>query len=540
MKFKVIFIVLLFLSAALVGAGFGFMEVNRIHRENNTIHFPSTNYFNPVDSRFVEQLGTKTSQSFTLVGNVQFNDGVLTNCYDQNVERFYCSHVFDNVSNYLNTCTNLLGSLNGVFAGETATAGNAKEFGYAEYTCLNAPNEFVDLMTSNGFTQLAMANSHVFDAGGYGITATLDAFYGSNTKPVGIFEASNQIKDGEEFEFGDSHGVMISCTEEILDKQFSGHEYSVNFIKDEEALKDLCRKVKQFKMLSTDAIVVYYYFANQKDGMISDHQRAVVNQFFDAGADIIIGTNPDIIEPMEVHDGKTIMGKNRKQIALYSLGSLMTGNTKKISGIAKNIGMIARFTFTNDGEEGYLTKAEFTPTYCVSYPTTESVERAGAHVNVFSMMEVVDYINNGGSNKSSITVTKPAVKARLVDMGTTTEAPVRAKVNKEDKTKNENETVSEDTEESTQDIEVTTEENITTEEIQIPENDGGLQNFFGILRVGAKENKPVLENEEFQSNLTKNDFMYIDKSWEMVIKRFFGEYKYEKTADSVWFTLKNQ
>ena len=537
MKFKTIFILLLFLSAALVGAGFGFMEVNRIHQANNTIHFPDANFFHPVDLRFVERLGTSTSESFTAVGNIQFNNGVVTNCYDQNLDRFSCDDILDPVSEYLTTTTNLLGSMNGIFAGETATAGSSKDFGYAEYKYLNAPDEFAEMLMNNDFNFLAMSNSHVYDGGSYGVSTTKDLFLGSNTKPVGIFGNSADKTDGEEFTFGDSKGVVVSCTEVINDKIDEGHEYCLNYIKDEDSLKALCRKVKQFKMLSTDAVVVYYFFANQKDGLITDHQRAVSKQLFEAGADIIIGTNPDIVEPMEIYDGKTISGKDKKQLALYSLGSLVTGDTTKIAGITKNVGIIARFTFTNDGEEGYLAKAEFTPTYCSSYPTVSGGEDAGTHVNVFSMMDIATYVSDGGSLKSSIVSTKPAFKKRLIDDVVTTEAPKVAKDKNQVESQTNTDFVPEEREEDTE-----VEEPDVTEEVPSTQADpslqGAIRRFFGVQPVAAKPKQEVLENEEYQNNLTKADFSYIDKSWELVMDRLFGEYKYEKKEDSVWFTLK--
>lgn len=64
-------------------------------------------------------------------------------------------------------------------------------------------------------------------------------------------------------------------------------------------------------------VVVQISWSSNPRLSISDDQRTIAKALCDSGADIVIGHNPGIIQPMEIYEGKPI---------LYSLGNFLHGD----------------------------------------------------------------------------------------------------------------------------------------------------------------------------------------------------------------------
>ena len=64
----------------------------------------------------------------------------------------------------------------------------------------------------------------------------------------------------------------------------------------------------------TDAVIVYAHWGTEYDLQQNDRQRSLAHSFCDAGADLIIGSHPHVVQPIEIYDGKPIF---------YSLGNFI-------------------------------------------------------------------------------------------------------------------------------------------------------------------------------------------------------------------------
>lgn len=65
-----------------------------------------------------------------------------------------------------------------------------------------------------------------------------------------------------------------------------------------------------------------------------DSQKALFDALFEAGADIVIGTEPYALQPIEIRDLKDSDGTEKKGIAIYSLGTFLGSETYGSSGVA--------------------------------------------------------------------------------------------------------------------------------------------------------------------------------------------------------------
>ena len=81
-----------------------------------------------------------------------------------------------------------------------------------------------------------------------------------------------------------------------------------------------------------DYLVVYVHWGVERETEPKDYQRAMGRQYIDAGADLVIGSHPHVLQGIEYYKGKPIF---------YSLGNFVFG-----SSIPKT--MLVQAEFSND------------------------------------------------------------------------------------------------------------------------------------------------------------------------------------------------
>lgn len=83
---------------------------------------------------------------------------------------------------------------------------------------------------------------------------------------------------------------------------------------------------------------------------------------FEAGADVIIGGHPHVVEPMEIREITNADGTTRTGYVIYSLGNFISSQRYE-NGIMKDIGLILDMEFEKKGGKTTLTEWKFAPTY---------------------------------------------------------------------------------------------------------------------------------------------------------------------------------
>ncbi|HFC36337.1 MAG TPA: hypothetical protein ENJ49_01525, partial [Candidatus Moranbacteria bacterium] len=79
----------------------------------------------------------------------------------------------------------------------------------------------------------------------------------------------------------------------------------------------------------SDFIVVYSHWGREYKLVNSERQQKLAHQFIDAGADLIIGAHPHVVQPIEIYKNKAIF---------YSLGNFVfdqyfSDNVRSILGV---------------------------------------------------------------------------------------------------------------------------------------------------------------------------------------------------------------
>ena len=214
-----------------------------------------------------------------------------------------------------------------------------EEFGYSGYPMFNSPQEFGSVMADDyGFNLVSTANNHSFDRYAAGVHGS-NAFWRSkqNVHMAGTYDSWEEQKNIPVYEINGITYTFLSWTFSINGLQLpEGEEYLVNLY--EGRVEEMLDQVRQADAKS-DVVIAAIHWGIEYSMEASDEQRELARQLVDAGADIIIGNHPHVIQPIE-HIGDAI--------CFYAMGNLISAQLE----LKNLVGMIGalKITKTVQGE----------------------------------------------------------------------------------------------------------------------------------------------------------------------------------------------
>ena len=210
------------------------------------------------------------------------------------------------------------------------------ELGLSSYPQFNTPQEFGDAMVDLGFNLVSTANNHSLDKGEQGIENSLT--YWKNQKNVVTAGTYLSQEEADALPVHEINGITYTYLSYTYGCNGltapEGKEYMVNVYAGHE--EEMLEKVRQADQIS-DVVMIAMHWGTEYSTEANEEQRSLAQQLSDAGADIIIGCHPHVIEPVEWIDDT---------ICFYSLGNMISAQDQQ----PRLIGMIAGVTITKTVE----------------------------------------------------------------------------------------------------------------------------------------------------------------------------------------------
>jgi len=237
---------------------------------------------------------------------------------------------------------------------ESALAGPSS--GYTGYPAFNSPDSIANSLNNTGFDLAVTASNHILDRGFPGALRTMDVLRQAGLDTTGTFKTP---QEKESFLIKDIRGVKVG----YLAYSYSTNgipvpvdkPYFYNFLDRDKIITDITTLRPQ-----VDLLVLVLHWGVEYSPYPTEQQRKLATEFFQRGADVILGSHPHVIQPMEI---MKINGKDK--FVIYSMGNSM-GNQ---NGVERNSGVILNLRFTKSLPQGdtILTGVSYTPTYIHPY-----------------------------------------------------------------------------------------------------------------------------------------------------------------------------
>ncbi len=221
-----------------------------------------------------------------------------------------------------------------------------EELGISGYPAFNAPFEAGDALVEAGFDIVCHATNHALDKGKKGIVNCLDFWQDQypETGVLGIYE-SGEAQDT--IYIREQNGIRLV----VLNYTYGTNgiplpenmPFAVNLLEEEQVRADL-EKAEEL----ADFTVVCPHWGTEYALDVSSEQKKWTQIFLEGGADLVLGTHPHVIEPIEwVRDEE----QGLEMLVYYSLGNFVNWTSGTGSGVANRmVGGMAQITLEKNGD----------------------------------------------------------------------------------------------------------------------------------------------------------------------------------------------
>lgn len=228
--------------------------------------------------------------------------------------------------------------------------------GYSGYPIFNSPDAAAEAFANAGFDLIITANNHILDKGFDGASRTMQVLHDSDLDTVGTYLSA---EDKQQFLIKDIRNVKVG----YLAYSYSTngmpvppeHPYFFNFLDPEQILADIEALRPQ-----VDVLVLVLHWGVEYSPQPTNEQKDLARQFLTAGADIILGSHPHVIQSMEV-----LKINDKDKFVIYSMGNFISHQ----KGLERNSGIVLKLKLTKDFDSGktILSEVSYTPTYSHFY-----------------------------------------------------------------------------------------------------------------------------------------------------------------------------
>lgn len=323
----------------------------------------------------------KSQVKILAMGDMIFHQPIVKN-YRSN-DSYDFTPIFNNISSDINEADLAIANFEG------SVNSNRKLSGFPLF---NFPKETIYSLKNVGFDLLSTANNHALDTGLDGIAETINHINESGMKNFGTL-----AEDGEKGIIVEKNGIkigLISFTDTLngMDSLMRGKEYSVNTFSQD--VKGDIEKLKE----KSDIVIVYPHWGNEYQLVPNERQIFLKEMLQEAGADIILGSHPHVLQRYEVEDKN-----NKKYFTIFSMGNALSN--QRVENLKKpgvDTGVLIKLVIEKDNISGETKLKEYGV-----YPTYVNRYRANGKLN-YDLVKLEDIIPAGRLSD----VTKDDLKAK--------------------------------------------------------------------------------------------------------------------------------
>lgn len=268
---------------------------------------------------------------------------VIVKCGQRRDGTYNYDHIYADIKERISSFDIAVINQETIFAGSSA--------GYAGYPSFNTPDAAGDALINAGFDVFLYANNHVFDRGEKALRRTMD-YWAENYPEAVIAGVHTEEDEQDDIVVIEKNGIMIAILNYTYGTNVSissDKRYMVETLDRKRVAKDLKKAKKR-----ADVTIVFPHWGEEYRQTATSSQKEWAQFFADNGADLIIGSHPHILEPVE-----TITSVDgREVICYYSLGNFVAN----MNYPDQTLGGLAEITIVKDKDGTRIENAGITTT----------------------------------------------------------------------------------------------------------------------------------------------------------------------------------
>lgn len=256
-----------------------------------------------------------TRITVVLAGNVLMHRSVVASGLKRKSGAYDFTSLFAPVAPYLRSADYTIAHL------ETPLAG--AERGYGGYPRFNAPAALAANLRASGVKMVALANNHMLDMGRSGVARTLQTLDAAGVAHLGTVSKTSEQQPC----IITVHGIklaVLNATASTGSTPPAGNENDVNVLDTARLLSE----AEAARRHGAELVIALLHNGQEYQRGISDAQRQLAGKLIAGGVDVLIGTHPHVVQPIErltvQRHGAPFTG-----LVAYALGNFVSSQRRR-------------------------------------------------------------------------------------------------------------------------------------------------------------------------------------------------------------------
>jgi poly-gamma-glutamate capsule biosynthesis protein CapA/YwtB (metallophosphatase superfamily) len=252
---------------------------------------------------------TKHDLSLLFIGDIMGHGPQITAAYDKTSKTYNYTSVFKYVSPQISSADFCMANLEVTLAGPP----------FKGYPQFSSPDEIAVACKESGIDAIVTSNNHSCDRGDKGVIRTINVLDSIGILHTGTFKDSADRKKNN----------PLIIEQNCMRIAFLNYTYGTNGLKDHYPAmvnrldKDVIKAdIAAAQKLSVDKIIVVTHWGLEYKPQPDSKDVEMGKFIFEAGADIIIGSHPHVLQKM-IWEKKTDI-KTKEEVIVYSLGNFVS------------------------------------------------------------------------------------------------------------------------------------------------------------------------------------------------------------------------
>jgi len=248
------------------------------------------------------------------------------------------------------------------------------ELGYSGYPMFNTAYELGDAIDAAGFDVVLHATNHTMDKGRAGLMNCLNYWsdYHPDIKVLGANKTQEEYEEVYIYEQDDMKIALLNYTYGLNGMPMpSDMPFAVDMMEEDKMSADIAKAEAE-----ADFTVVCLHWGNEYQTYASANQKMWSEFFLERGVDLIIGTHPHVIQPVEWYEDEN----GHRMLVYYSIGNFINSTADSGRGIgARVVGAMAEVEIVRD-ENGEVVIGDYGVT-----PLVTQIEAGPGNITTYKL-----------------------------------------------------------------------------------------------------------------------------------------------------------
>ncbi|MBR3504278.1 MAG: CapA family protein, partial [Clostridia bacterium] len=241
------------------------------------------------------------------------------------------------------------------------------KYGYSGYPQFTTPPVILQALKNAGVDMITMCNNHMLDGYCDGVVEAVGLIERAGLDHIGGFVDEEDSKEPEIYEINGIRVGFVTYTQTTNSVEThcdDRYKFMVKYIKKAKFAEDIAAA----RAAGAEVVVAVTHWGEEYKRAPEAATVNYAKELVAAGADVIIGGHPHMVQPAEYLSVTDASGRTRTALCVYSLGNFLSQHEVRYT----DSGIVFEFTIQENTDGSFsIVQPGYVPVYAWKWPVTD-------------------------------------------------------------------------------------------------------------------------------------------------------------------------